>query len=160
MVSQRRLGHIWRFSMDRIDENYPQFIRIDSEQKEKYMLPLIDTPSSLLYKRDQGEVYFLAVGLGYKFGKRILSKKATDVRTYHGISPEFKTFVRTIVLGSENYNYDILKDGSRTLKLIEEYANGGISLLYDKIFNTGTNFSIEDEIWSEIKQLGNSTSNS
>ena len=40
-----------------------------------------------------------------------------------------------------------------TAKIIEEYANAGMVILHDKIFNSGPDFSIEDEIWEEVKNL-------
>ena len=51
--------------MNIIDDNYPQFIKIDREIKEKYLDPLINTPSSQFYKREQGEVYFIAAAIGF-----------------------------------------------------------------------------------------------
>lgn len=139
--------------MSKIDDKYPQFIRIDEEKKTKFLEPLVGFPGSLFYKRELGEVYLMAAALGYKNQLREKPKKSKEVRTYHGLSDSYKLLIRIIVLSSENYNYEILKDGIQTLKIIEEYANGGVSLLHDKILHGGIGFSIEDELWSEIKSL-------
>lgn len=139
--------------MSKIDDNYPQFIRIDEEKKNKFLEPLVTLPGSLFNKREQGEIYLMAAALGYKNQLREKSKKSKDIRLYSTLNDNSKLLIRIIVLSSENYNYEILKDGFLTLKIIEEYANGGVSLLHDKIFHSGINFSIEEELWSEIKSL-------
>jgi hypothetical protein len=139
--------------MSKIDDKYPQFIRIDEEKKNKYLEPLVGLPGSLFFKRELGEVYLIAASLGYKNQLKEKSNKSKEVRTYHGLSDNSKLLIRIIVLSSENFNYELLNDGVQTLKIIEEFANGGVSLLHDKIFNSGTSFSLEEEIWSEIKSV-------
>lgn len=139
--------------MNKIDDKYPQFIRMDEEKKKKYLDPLTSLPGSLFDKREDGEVYMMAVALGLENKKREPSKKSHDVRTYHGLKDEYKLFLRTVVLIGSDYDYDILQDGGKTLKMVEEYANGGITLLFDKITNSGLDFSVEDEIWKDIKAL-------
>ena len=137
--------------MEKIDDNYPQFIRVDEEKKKNFLQPLVDTPGSLFYKRTQGDIYLIAVSLGFKNKLREKSKKSSDVRTYHGLTDTSKLLIRVVALITENFNYESLKDGTLTLKIVEEYANGGISLLFDKVFHSGTDSSIEDELWIQLK---------
>lgn len=139
--------------MNRIDDKYPQFIRIDEDKKKKYLEPLTSLPGSLFQNREDGEVYMMAVALGLNKNLREPSKKSKEVRTYHGLKDEFKLLLRIVVLIGSKYDYDILQDGAKTLKIIEEYANGGIEVLYDKIMKNGLDFSIEDEIWEQIKSI-------
>lgn len=139
--------------MNRIDDKYPQFIRIDEEKHKKYLEPLTKIPGSLFHNRENGEVYMMAVALGLKNKVREPSKKSKEVRTYQLLKDEYKLLFRIIVLIGSEYDYDLLKDGTKTLKMIEEYTNGGIVILHDKIMKNGLNFSVEDEIWNEIKKL-------
>ena len=133
--------------MNIIDDNYPQFIKIDREIKEKYLDPLINTPSSQFYKREQGEVYFIAAAIGFNNKIQQKTSKNFDVRTYNGLKDQYKLFIRIIALTESKFDYGILKDGSKVLKIIEQYANGGMAILYDKIFSSGADFSLEDELF-------------
>jgi hypothetical protein len=137
--------------MNRIDDNYPQFISMDEEKKKKYLDPLTVLPGSLFNKREDGDVYMMAVALGLENKKREPSKKTYGVRTYYKLEDEYKLFLRTVVLIGSDYDYDILLEGAKTLKIIEEYANGGITILHDKIMNSGLDFSIEEEVWKEVR---------
>ncbi len=139
--------------MKSIDDKYPQFISMDEEKKRKYLEPLTTLPGSLFYNREFGEVYMTAVALGLKNNFKEQSKKTKEVRTYHLLKDEYKLLLRIIVLIGSKYDYDLLQDGQKTLKMVEEYANGGIVLLHDKIMKSGLNFSIEDEIWEELKAI-------
>lgn len=139
--------------MKSIDDKYPQFISMDEEKKKKYLEPLTTLPGSLFYNREFGEVYMTAVALGLKNNLKEPSKKTKEVRTYHLLKDEYKLLLRIIVLIGSKYDYDLLQDGQKTLKMIEEYANGGIVLLHDKIMKNGLDFSIEDEIWEELKTI-------
>lgn len=139
--------------MKSIDDKYPQFISMDEEKKKKYLEPLTSLPGSMFYNREFGEVYMTAVALGLKNNTREVSKKTKEVRTYHLLKDEYKLLLRIIVLIGSKYNYDLLQDGAKTLKMVEEYANGGIVLLHDKIMKNGFDFSIEDEVWEELRHI-------
>lgn len=131
---------------------YPQFINVDAGVKDKYLRPLVEDPASVFYKSDFGDVYFIAASLGFKNASRKKTEDLETLRLYDKISDKYKLLIRVIVLASEKYDYDILLDGKKTLKVVEEYANGGASILFDKIFNAkGLDFSIEDEIWNELQ---------
>lgn len=132
-----------------IDSKYPQFIRMDREIKAKYLDPLINTQSSQFWKKEQGDVYLIAVALGYKNKIKQKTGKSTDIRTYNGLRDDSKLLIRVIVLSECNHDYELLKDGSKVLKIIEEYANGGMGILYDKVFS-GSDFSLEDEVFIEV----------
>lgn len=139
--------------MEKIDDKYPQFIRMDEEKKKNYLDPLTSLPASLFYKKEDGEVYMMAVALGLKNKLREPSKRSKEVRTYHGLKEKYKLLLRIIVLVSTGYDYDLLREGGKVIKVVEEYANGGIVLLYDKITSGGTGFSVEEEIWSQVRDL-------
>lgn len=131
---------------------YPQFISVDKLMKAKYLEPLINESNSMFYKREAGEVYFLSAALGLKNGLSKKSTKIENLRLYERLNDQYKLLIRIIALVSSKYNYDILLNGQKTLKIIEEHANGGAQLLYESIFKgKGLDFSLEDEIWEIIK---------
>ena len=134
--------------MNNIDSKYPQFLKLDREIKTKYLDRLINTQSSQFWKKEQGDVYLIAAALGYKNKLKQKTKKSIDIRTYNGLRDESKLFIRIIALSESNYDYEILKDGSKVLKIVEEYANGGMGVLYDMVFK-GPDFSLEDEVFAE-----------
>lgn len=139
--------------MEKIDDNYPQFIAIDEDKKKNYLDPIVKDPASKLYKRELTEVYFLAVALGNKYQIKEKSKKIDGFRVYNSLNDRYKLFIRIVVLNFTDYDYEILRDGNKTLKIIEEYANGGASLLFDKIFKSGLEYSLDEELWDEIKSI-------
>lgn len=139
--------------MQQIDEKYPQFISIDANIKTKYIDPLANTPISVFYQRELSEVYLMAAVFGFRFGMRKESQKSNGFRVYHTLQDKYKLLIRVIVLSSEDYDFDILQDGKKTLKIIEEYANSGAPLLFDKVMQNGANPSIESEILDILNDI-------
>ncbi len=129
-----------------IDEGYPQTIKMDRSVKATYLEPLINTTSSQFYKKEQGEVYFIAAAIGYKNNVSQETSDTTDIRLYSSLRDESKLLIRLIALAHSKYDYELLRDGKKVCKIIEEYANGGMKLLHDKIFK-GSDFSLEDEVF-------------
>ncbi len=139
--------------MNNFDENYPQFIRIDEEVKKTYFEKLVNLEGSLFYKRELTELYFLSASLGLKANTRVKSKKIADLRLYSSLSEKNKLLIRIIALASTNFNFDILTNGQETLKIVEEYANAGASILFDKIIKSKLTLSIEEELWESLRKL-------
>lgn len=136
-----------------IDENYPH-IHVDSSVREKYLLDLIDKNSGTCFAgQEQAPVYLLAAAMGFRDGIKKKSNKRTDIRRYQEIRPEYKVLIRAIVLSDTNYDYNILSDGKAVLEIIEEYANGGLKILHDKIYSKGFDMSIEGEISNILNKL-------
>jgi len=135
-----------------IDQGYPQFINLDQNLIDKKLKPLIENSNSQFHGFEQGQVYMIAVALGFSNKVFTKSSKSKGVRTYNQLRDEYKVMFRVIAILHTNYNYEVVKDGSRVIKIIEEYANAGVELLYEKIFNSGPDFSIEDEVWEKIRK--------
>jgi len=137
--------------MTQIDENYPQFINIDETRKIRYLEPLVKNTLSPFFGNEEGDVYCMAVALGFKNGNRIKTDKIKNIRLYSKLDPKYKLLFRIIAITAEKYNYDIVENGSYVLKLIEEYANAGVEELYETVLEGRADFSFEDEFWEEIK---------
>lgn len=134
---------------------YPQFLRLDTKAKEK-LLELIDENTGTCFSgKEQGEVYLLAASMGLYAGTKKKTSKATDIRTYHKLSQEYKVLIRSIALADSGYDYQVLFDGARVLKIVEEYANEGVQLLYDKIYSKGFDLSIENDILDLLGKIEN-----
>ncbi|MFA5072095.1 MAG: hypothetical protein WC511_07145 [Candidatus Pacearchaeota archaeon] len=141
--------------MSSIDGDYPQFLYIDKDIKEKYLEPLIKKGSGTCFEdQEMGEIYLLGAVIGYinKLKSPIKSGNRKEVRTYGKLSDDNKLLIRCIAIESNNYEYPILFEGTKVLKLLEEYANAGIKVLSEKIFNN-LNLSIEDEIEEFLQKI-------
>lgn len=146
--------------MPNIDQDYPQFLRADREIKEKYLAALVDQDGGTCFAgQEQGEVYLLAAAIACSLGQRLPSRRSNtgEIRTYAKLSPSYKVLIRAMALeayknGSE-YDYDVVFDGKKVLGVVEEYANAGIKILHQKVFEGGLDLSIEGEIATLLKNL-------
>jgi hypothetical protein len=130
---------------------YPQFIRVDAYIKEQYLDPL--KGKGLFSESEATDIYFISASLGVKYALKKESKKQADLRLYSTLQPKYQSLIRIIALKDSNFDYNILSDGKKMLKIIESYANGGASMLHDKILKgNGLDFSLEDEIWEELNR--------
>lgn len=137
-----------------IDENYPQFIKIDATAKKDFLLDLIDEKSGTCFaKQEQGDVCLLAAAVGFANGAKKKSNKTTDIRLYRTLNDEHKVLIRAIALADSKYDYILLSDGPAVLKIIEEYANGGLPILRDKIYSKGFDMSIESEVLGILNKI-------
>lgn len=145
-----------------IDQNYPQFLKADRKIKEKYLDQLVDQASGTCFAgQELGEVYLLAAAIACANGQRVPTKNKTiDIRTYAKLSPNYKILIRAMALEAykkgKEYDYDVVSDGKKVLSAVEEYANAGIEMLYNKVFNGGLDLSIEEEIWEILNKLTDS----
>lgn len=136
-----------------IDSKYPQFLRVDKKIKEEYLDSLVAKNSASCFSgQEMGEVYLLAAAIGYANKTRIPSEDRSDVRTYNKLSDNYKLLIRAIALGATNGDLGVVLDGAKTLKIVEEYANGGLRILHEKIFRKGLSFSIEEEVVDLLKR--------
>lgn len=138
----------------KIDENYPQFIKIDANIKNTILLPLTDKNTGTCFAgQEQGEIYLLGAAVGLANCAREKSKKTTDIRLYAKLSEDHKILIRAIALSASKHDYSILFRGTEVLKIVEEYANGGLKILHEKIHSNGFDMSIEEEISKMLKEI-------
>lgn len=137
-----------------VDDNYPQFIKMDAGIKEKYLMPLKDEKRGTCFaNQEQGQLYILAAAIGFLNEVKKKTARPTDIRLYRTLSKEYKVLIRTMVLSESKYDYDILSDGGKVLKIVEEYANGGFQLLYEKVYDKGLDLSIEEDVMKLLNKL-------
>jgi len=139
------------------DSAYPQFIRVDAAIKKEYLEKLVSKNSpSCFAGQEQGEVYLLAAAIGMANNSRQPSKARDDVRLYRSLLDNYKLLIRTVALTASDYDVSVILDGGKTLKIVEEFANAGLKILYEKIYKDGLSFSIEDEV---LKLIGERSRN-
>ncbi len=134
-----------------METKYPQFIRVDAAIKAKYLDPLRGV--GLFQESEATDIYFVSAALGFKHALKKESEKQADLRLYSTLQAKYQSLIRIIALKDTNFDYDVLADGKRMLKIVESYANGGAAMLHDKILKgKGMGFSIEDEMWEDLKK--------
>lgn len=138
--------------MKQHDSTYPQFIKVDRNIREKYLIPLKEDERSPFYKKELGEIFLLSAVYGFLFDNKMDSKDLVDLRTYFQANDKYKLIIRLIVLESTDYDYETLFDGSKTLKIFQEFANGGAKILYEKALEHPLDKPFTEEIWNKMRE--------
>ncbi|MBL7131344.1 MAG: hypothetical protein ISS45_08095 [Candidatus Omnitrophica bacterium] len=125
--------------------NYPRRLRIDREVNDKYFEPIINEKSSPFYKKGKTGVYIISAALGYKDKVKKKTQKGIDICNINELDQKVLWLLLSIAI-SEKKNTGILLDGLNTMRIAEEYANGGAKILFDKIFSKKFDFSMDNEI--------------
>jgi len=137
--------------MKQHDSNYPQFIKVDKEVREKYLLPLKEDERSPFYKKELGEIFLLSAVYGLKYDRKYESSDLSDLRTYFQANDKYKLVIRLIVLEATNYEYDVLMDGIKTLQIFQQYANGGAKILYEQALEHPLDNPYFDNVWEQVR---------
>jgi hypothetical protein len=124
---------------------FPRYIRMDRKTYETCLNPLVGDKKSPFYKCERTGVYIMAACLGFKNGMSEGTKDPIDVRYFNQLSKQ-ETWALFSIAVMDSKETDILLDGRKTTQIVEEYANGGAKLLYDKIFKSRLDFKLENEI--------------
>lgn len=79
------------------------------------------------------DVFLAAVCTGYNNKNRVpLDKKTTDIVVWGSLRENDKTLLRALGL-AETCDKDILDNNKKLVTIAEEYANGGINELYNRL---------------------------
>lgn len=115
------------------DDLYPRDIRIDGKYEDEFE-KFVTRRSSPFYKANKSDLYILAATIGW--WERASQKSDTSNRyvlfQQKTFSDEEMWVLKSIAVASnteDENKLDILNDGTRTIKAIEHYANGGIRIL-------------------------------
>lgn len=125
--------------------NYPARLKIDREINDKYFEPIIDEKTSPFYKKGKKGIYIISAALGYKNQVTKKTQKGMDLYNIKELSPRELWLLFSLAISEKN-NTDILLDGLNTMRIAEEYANGGAKILFDKIFTKQFSFSMDSEL--------------
>jgi len=94
---------------------------------------LVDQPYSPFYNKDIKDVFIFAMSLGFRMNKRKPLEKKKDIADIDVFKEHEKTLIRCIASQVEG-KIDILIDEAKIFRIAEEFANGGIDILHDLIF--------------------------
>jgi len=126
------------------------------ESKRPLYAQLVEDKFSPFYKRPLKDVFLCAFALGYKKGKReeVLKRKA-DIR-FESLSTPQKWLLISVAV-KEIGDVTMLTEEEKQRKIwviAEEYANVGIKLLHETIYQTGYvglgTKLLEDELRKEL----------
>jgi len=99
----------------------------------KLFKEITEEPHSPFYKKDIKDVFIFSLALGFILGKRIKLEGRKDIADIDVFTEKQILLIKSIAIKITK-ELEILIDEKEIFKIAEEYANGGIPLLYELIF--------------------------
>jgi len=127
------------------EQDFPRYLRMDREIDKDFIEPLIANNKSPFFGFQKTAVYIMAASLGYKNQTKKKTKRSKDVRLFKDLDSKQKWALLSIAI-AEKKTTDVLLDGHKAIDIVEQYANGGAKLLYNKVFNEKLDFLLENEM--------------
>lgn len=110
----------------------PDRLYVDKDDFKDFKL-LQDEKDSAFYKRENKDVFMMAMMMGLKNGPRIPLKNREGFFREEYLSDEERSIIKAIAINEEKY-LTILLDMEKVYQIAEEYARGGIKYLKDSVF--------------------------
>jgi len=106
----------------------------------------------LLRDSDHAEVFILSMSIGFKDKRRTALEDAYPLINMNSLSEDQEWLIKALAI-SETGGVDILNQPRQIIKIAEEYANGGIDILYDRIYRGAGEYAkrLEEELRSIVK---------
>jgi len=113
----------------------PRDLALEVGERHKRVVELVENKLSPFYKKTMKEVFMYAMGIGFKNGKRVPLKKRTGVIPLRTFSDAEISLIKAIAI-TEKKSVDVLfgENVKEAFEIAEEYANGGIDMLYYQVF--------------------------
>jgi len=113
----------------------PRDLALEVGERHKRVVELVENKLSPFYKKTMKEVFMYAMGIGFKNGKRVPLKKRTGVIPLRTFSDAEISLIKAIAI-TEKRSVDVLfgENVKEAFETAEEYANGGIDMLYYQVF--------------------------
>lgn len=84
-----------------------------------------------------GEFFVLCASLGYKRGERCEElDKGKELFWSHHLTAEGEHVLKAIAIASTNNDYSVLEDEKKLIQIVEGFADGGIQILLDELFQS------------------------
>jgi len=110
----------------------PDRLCVDKEDLADFRM-LLEEKDSPLYKRENKDVFVMAMTTGYKNGARLPLKTREGFIREEYLSVEERSIIKSIAI-QQDKNLSILLDMEKVCQIAEEYARGGIKYLKDSVF--------------------------
>lgn len=115
----------------------PTHLALEAPEKHSKVQKLIEEKLSPFYKKTMKQVFMYAMGIGFSNGKRTPLKKKNRAIPLTACSNTDKSLIKAIAITEKNSTDVMLQENVReAFEIAEEYANGGIDLLYFQVFGT------------------------
>ena len=122
------------------------------EKAHKLFRDLVDTKGSPFYKKDLKDVFIFSMALAFKLGKKKPLEKKKDIADISVFTESQLLLIKSVAVTAEN-NLEVLLDEKKKFEIAEEYANAGIYILHEIIFESKEN--IDDAIRVLDKKISN-----
>lgn len=122
------------------------------EKAHKLFRDLVDTKGSPFYKKDLKDVFIFSMALAFKLGKRKPLGKKKDIADISVFTESQLLLIKSVAVATEN-NLEVLLDEKKKFEIAEEYANAGIYVLHEIIFESKEN--IDNAIRALDKKISN-----
>lgn len=132
---------------------------VDVERsKDHFYSSLVAEKSSPFYKMNKRDVFMFAAAVGSYYNSRSELKDKVNLNLYSDFPERYRILADSIVLKELNYDTDKILDGKEVVKILEEFANGGIERLYDMTLNDLKKNELEEELFRIFKNAETTSS--
>ena len=123
-------------------------VNLDKPKRERFDHLKADAVS-ILKGLDLGDVFIQAMALGRKEKRRVPLDDPYPLINTNTFSEEQEWLIKAVAI-AETGTLDALNDPRQMLKIAEEYANGGIDILYDRVYTGAGEYAkrLEEELRS------------
>lgn len=132
-----------------LEDEFPRNLNIEKTLQDEYQEI---TNSGFFEDCENHEVFLMAMGYGWKNGIRKELDNRYPVVNTRKIDETQAWTMASIAIAEEGFS--VLSDVSEITKIAEEYANGGFSVIQEKIENAPPNAELEKlqrEMMKEIQ---------
>jgi len=115
--------------------NLPREFAVERGNRHKYFQDLVNLKTSPFYKQTMKDVFMYAMVIGFTKKKRLELKSRQPVIPTRVFSDDDLSIIKSIGI-AHTKKMDVLYDGNEKelVKIAEEFANGGIDILYYQVF--------------------------
>ena len=110
----------------------PDRLCVEKDEFKNFKL-LREEKDSPLYKKENKDVFIMAMMMGLKNGVRLPLKNKEGLIREEYLNDDEKSIIKAIAVNTEA-NLSVLLDLEKVYQIAEEYASGGIRYLVDSVF--------------------------
>lgn len=137
---------------------FTRYVNID-RSKDPLYVSLLQEKHSPFYKLNKRDVFIFAAAVGSYYNSRSELQDKMNLNLYSDLPERYRILADVIALKELDYDTDKVVDGKEVIKILEEFANGGIERLYDMTLNDLKMNELEKELFRIIKDVEEPSSN-